>query len=267
MLTDIQIRAMKARSKPYRLFDGGGLYLEVSPTGGKYWRLKYRFPKGGTEKRLSLGVYPTVSLKEAREKRAAAKGQITAGVDPSAARKAKKAADQETVEAIAHEWLSKQSPLWGPGYAHKVNVLLGQDVFPWVVGRRIGEVSAPELLSVLRRVEAKGHVPVAHRLRSVLGQIWRYAIATGRAERNPAKDLEGALAPMKTKHYAAITDPKDVGALMRAIDGYQGSFVVQCALKLAAYTFVRPGELRGRSGGRCSLVAAAWWPPLLLPGP
>lgn len=174
MLTDVQIRSLKPREKTYRLFDSGGLYLEVSPHGGKWWRFKYYLYR--KEKRLSLGVYPAVSLKEARTRRDASRRQLAAGIDPSAARKAQKKAQDDSVEAVAREWHDKQAPAWTTAHAEKVLGRLDRHVFPWLGTRPVAEVTAPELLAVLRRTEGLGTGNVAHRLRGCLGQVFRYAI-------------------------------------------------------------------------------------------
>jgi integrase len=195
-----------------------------------------------------LGVYPEVGLKEAREKCDNARKQVAEGIDPSVQRKAvtlpgaEKAAN--SFEMVAREWYGKFSKGWAPSHGDKIIRRLERDVFPWIGGRPIAEVTAPELLAVLRRIENRGALETAHRAKQNCGQIFRYAIATGRAERDPSADLRGALPPTQETHHASITDPKAIGGLLRAIDGYSGSFVTKCALRLAPLTFVRPGELR-----------------------
>ena len=185
-LTDIAVRNAKSRDKLYRLFDERGMYLEVSTTGGKWWRLKYRF--GGKEKRLSLGVYPDVSLKDARDRRDDARKLLAKGIDPSIERKVQKAATVEraanSFEAVAREWFARQAPGWAPTHAEKIMGRLEKDVFPWLGGRAIAEIKAPEVLTVLRRVEARGALDTAHRVHQNCGQVFRYAVATGRAERD-----------------------------------------------------------------------------------
>jgi integrase len=241
-LTDNTIRSAKPQQKPVRLFDGGGLYLEVAPAGGKWWRFKYRVE--GKEKRISLGTYPETTLKTARDKRDAARKLLAQGIDPSAERKATKTAEAETFEAIYREWLAKFSPRWTE--SHKENIVrhVEKNALPWLGARPIAELKAADLLAVLRRIEERGALESAHRTKQALGQIFRYAVASGRAERDPTADLRGALPPPGKNSFAAITDPKEVSALLRAIDAYQGSFVVRCALRLAPLLFVRPGELR-----------------------
>jgi integrase len=257
-LTDIAIRSAKPQAKPFKLFDSGGLHLIVTPTGGKWWRWKYRF--GGKAKGLSFGVYPDVSLKSAREKRDAARQQLGAGVDPGAARKAEKLAQAgaESFEAIAREWHAKFSPGWVASHGDRILRRLEKDIFPWIGKRPIAEIRAPELLAVLRRIETRGAQETAHRAMQNCGQVFRYAVATGRAERDPTGDLRGALPPPKEKHHASIIEPKRIGALLRAIDAYEGYFVTKCALRLAPLVFVRPGELRKAQWPEIDLEKPEW---------
>jgi len=259
-LTDTAVRTAKPQDKPYRLFDGGGLYLEVSPRGGKWWRLKYRY--AGAEKRLSLGTYPDTSLKEARDKRYSARKALEQGMDPSQARKSFKSAAlakaESTFEAIAREWYAKYSPGWAPGHGEKIIRRLERDVFPWLGSRPIAEIAPPELLEVLRRVEERGALETAHRAMQNCSRVFRYAAATGRAKHDPTSALRGALPPAKGKHHPSFTDPMKIGALMRAISGYQGSHVTRCALRLAPLVFVRPGELRAAKWVEIDLESAEW---------
>lgn len=259
-LTDVTIRKAKPADKTQRLFDGGGMYLEVSPAGGKWWRLKYRF--GGKEKRLSLGTYPDTGLANAREKRDAARKLLAAGVDPGEQRKAAKAAGEEraanSFEVVAREWHAKQSATWVDLHASRIMLRMENDVFPWLGSRPIADVTAKELLATVNRIVDRGAVESAHRVLQNCGQVLRYAIATGRAERNPAADLRGALPPVKQSHLAAITDPGAIGALLRAMDAYNGSLVTKCALRLAPLVFVRPGELRQAEWAEFDLDAAEW---------
>ncbi len=247
-------------AKPYRMADGGGLYLEVTPAGGKLWRQKYRLD--GVEKRLAHGSYPEVSLAEARDRRDVARKLLAAGVDPGEHKKATKAAKDEragnSFEVVAREWFAKQKPTWVASHASKILLRLENDVFPWLGARPVGEVSAKELLGTLNRVVERGAVETAHRILQNCGQVFRYAIVTGRAERNPAADLRGALPPVKTTHHPAITELKAVGGLLRALDAYNGSNVTRCALKLAPLVFVRPGELRHAEWAEFDLDAAEW---------
>lgn len=263
-LSDTKIRGARTSDKQMKLFDGGGLFLLVTPSGGKLWRLKYRHE--GKEKLLSLGVYPEVGLADARQRRYEARKQLANDVDPGALRKAQKqAATEETeiFEVIAREWHTKFTPTWTLGHATKLLSAMTRDLFPWLGTRPIKELKAPELLATLRRIERRGALETTHRMRGLLSQIFRYAVATGRAERDPAHDLIGAIPQPKEEHLAAITDPKEIGPLLRAIDGYVGSFVVRCALKLAPLFFVRPGELRHAEWTEIDLDEAVW----LIPGP
>lgn len=259
-LSDMQVKNVKPGGKQIKLFDGGGLFLLVTPSGGKLWHFKYRVE--GREKKLSFGTYPEVSLADARGKRDAARKQIAAGIDPSEARKAERLTGGEraanTFEAVAREWHDRQKGVWTEGHAERTMQRFLRDIFPCIGARPIGEITAPELLMVFRRIESRGAHETAHRARFVCGQVFRYAVATGRAERDPAADLKGALTPLKTRHHAAITDPKEVAALLRAIDDYKGSFVVKCALQLAPLVFVRPGELRQAEWSEIDLESAEW---------
>ncbi|MBC2710223.1 MAG: integrase arm-type DNA-binding domain-containing protein [Desulfosarcina sp.] len=259
VLSDTKIRNAKPKFKQYKLFDGDGLFLLVSPSGGKWWRFKYRF--GGKEKLLSLGTYPEVTLAQARERRHETRRQVADGIDPGQVRKAQKAARESTdntFEVVAREWYGKFEVNWAPGHAVKIKGRLENDVFPYIGARPILEIKAPELLMVLRRIESRGALDSAHRARTTCSQIFRYAVATGRAERDPAADLRGALPPAQSKHLPAITDPKKVAGLLRAIDGYEGSFVTKCALRIAPLLFVRPGELRHMEWTEIDLEAAEW---------
>lgn len=258
-LTDTKARNAKSKDKPYKLYDVDGLFLLVSPSGGKWWRFKYRF--GGKEKLISLGTYPEVGLAKARTKRDRAREQVADGIDPSKVRKAlkdAKANDESTFEVVAREWHAKFMPTWTPGHAKAILRRLELNVFPWMGKRPISEIKAPELLTILRRIESRGALESAHRIKIICGQVFRYAVATGRAERDPSADLKGALPPAQSKHLAAITDPEKVGGLLRAIDGYEGSFVTKCALRLAPMLFVRPGELRQMEWSEIDLDAAEW---------
>ena len=258
-MTDAKARNAKPKNKQFKLFDTDGLFLLVSPAGGKWWRFKYRF--GGKEKLLSLGTYPEVGLSQARERRDAARKQVADDIDPSQARKALKAAkvqDENTFEVVAREWHTKFTPTWTPGHAVTILSRLELNLFPWIGVRPIIEIKAPELLMALRRIESRGALETAHRVRAICGQVFRYAVATGRAERDLAADLRGALPPVKPKHHAAITDPEIVAGLLRAIDGYEGAFVTKCALRLAPLLFVRPGELRKAEWTEIDLEVAEW---------
>ena len=259
-LTDSAIRATKPADKPIKLFDERGLLLLVDPSGGKWWRFRYRFD--GKHKSLSMGVYPDVSLAKARERRDEARKLLADGIDPSKNRKAQKAAradrNANSFEVVAREWFAKFKPNWVEAHSDKVIRRLERDVFPWIGGDPIAEVRAPDLLACLRRVESRGTVETAHRALQSCGQIFRYAVATGRAERDPSGDLRGALSTVKGTHLASIIEPTAVGGLLRACDDYQGSFVTKCALRLAPLVFVRPGELRKAEWMEIDLERAEW---------
>ena len=255
-LTDTRIRTAKPREKPYKLFDGGGLYLMVTPSGGRWWRLKYRH--GGKEKLLAIGTYPEVSLREAREARDDARKLLVRGADPSERKQAAKVIQSDTLRAIAEEWLGIQSAKLAQVTLEKARWMLREFIYPKLGEKLITEIKAPDLLAVLRPVEHKGMHETATRAKQRVGQIFRYAIATGRAERDITADLRGALAPVITQNRAAITEPARAGELLRAIEGYQGDPATCAALKLAPLVFVRPGELRGAEWRELDLEAAEW---------
>jgi integrase len=259
-LTDTKIRNAKPSVKALKLFDGNGLYLEISPAGGKWWRLKYRF--GGKEKRLSLGVYPEVSLKDARERCDETRKLLADGVDPSANRKAEKAsrlsAGANSFEVVAREWHASRSPNWAAGHADKILRRFELDIFPVIGALPITAIAAPTLLATVRRIEARGALDTAHRALQTCGQVFRYAVATGRAERDPSGDLKGALPSARGGNFAAVTEPTRVAELLRMIDGYQGTPTVRAALRLAPLVFVRPGELRTAEWSDIDLDAAEW---------
>lgn len=257
-LSDVAVRNAKpSPGKTRKLSDGGGMFLAVFPDGAKRWRLKYRV--GGKEKLLALGVYPTVTLARAREKRDEARRLLDKGIDPSAARKAAREYRPETFELVAREWHGKQKPVWSESHARITLRRLEHDIFPRLGSRPIGEITPPELLGVLRRVETRGAVETAHRLKQACGQVFRYAVASGWAERDPSADIRDALTPTgKDKHHASVKAPQKVGALLRALDGYDGAFVTRCALRLAPLLFVRPGELRRAEWAEFDLDAGEW---------
>jgi integrase len=263
MLSDIETRKAKPKDTPYKLADQRGLYLLVNPNGGKLWRMNYRFE--GKQKTLALGTYPDVPLSQAREKRDEARKLLAGGTDPGEHRKTQKqtALDRaaNSFEAVAREWLSKYQSTWVPAHAARIVRRLELDVFPWIGARPMADITAPELLAVLRRIEERGALETAHRTLQTCGQIFRYGMATGRTERDPAADLRGALPPIKGKHFSAITDPREIGALLRALWDYQGSFVIRCALRLAPLVFVRPGELRNAEWSELDLDRAEWYIP------
>jgi integrase len=259
-LTEISLKHAKPRAKPYKLADGGGLYLLVLPAGGKYWRFKYRF--AGKEKLLAIGVYPDMRAPEAREERDTARRALKEGRDPATVKQERKRASVlaagNTFEAVAREWFGKFSPAWAKGHADKIIQRLENDIFPWIGNRPVAELKAPEVLACLRRIEHRRALETAHRAMQNCSRVFRYAVVTGRAERDPCGDLRGALPPTKAKHHASVTDPKAIGALMRAINGYDGSPATKCALRLAALTFVRPGELRKAEWCEVDLDGAEW---------
>jgi integrase len=259
-LTRLQIENAKPQAKSYKLFDGKGLYIEVAPTGARWWRFKYRI--AGKEKRISLGVYPDVGLKDARDRLDDVRKQLASNIDPSEQRKAKKAvlveAAENTFEVIAREWFALNLPRWQSNYGDKTIRRLESNIFPWLGARPLRDVTAPDLLAVLRRIESRSANDTAHRALQDCGRIFRYAIATARADRDPSRDLAGALAPITVRHYPTIIDPKGVGALLRSIETYTGSFVTKCALRLAALVFVRPGELRQAEWSEFNFDKAEW---------
>jgi len=259
-LTDVKVRNAKPGEKQVKLSDSDGMYLLLTPNGGKCWRLKYRVR--GKEKVLAIGTYPEISLAEAREKRDAARKLLANGIDPGEAKKAQKAATvaktENSFEVVAREWHGKFSATWAPSHTKTILDRMKRDVFPWLGARPIGEIKAPDLLAVLRRVESRGALETAHRIKTICGQVFRYAVATGRSERDPAADLKGALPPAKKSHLAALTDPSGVAGLLRAIDGFEGTFIVKCALRLAPLVFVRPGELRQAEWAEIDLDREEW---------
>jgi integrase len=257
-LTVKEVDGFRASEKPRKHFDQDGLYLLVQPSGSKWWRFKYRY--GGKEKLLSIGTYPEVGLKEARDKVADHRASLRAGADPSATKKAAKetAAGADSFEFVGREWLEKESAKWTSDTAERIKTRLENDVFPWLGKEPIGSLRAPKVLQTLRRIEARGAHDTAHRAMQEIGRIFRYAVATGRAERDPTADLRGALTPAIAENHASITDPKEAGALLRAIEGYQGGFIARCALRVAPLVFVRPGELRGAEWSEFDLDGAEW---------
>ena len=275
-LSDATIRKAKPGEKPRKLSDGGGLYLELQPNGGKWWRLKYRY--GGKEKRIGLGTYPEVPLAEARKRRDDARALVAAGTDPSEARKAGKAEHQRqreaealaatgaplpgTFEYVAREWLAKKhEPEVSPRYAARSRKQLEADVFPHIGRMPVREITAPVLLALLRKIEARGATDTAHRVKQTCGLVFRYAITTGDADRDPVPDLRGALATHTKRHFSAITDPARVGELLRAFDAYTGQPGTRVALKLAALVFQRPGNLIAMRWEDLDLDAAVWTIP------
>lgn len=269
-LNDKAVAAKTAGKEQASYSDGDGLTLIVKPlpAGTKLWWFRYRF--GGKAKTLSLGKYPAVSLKQARDWTLDARKMLALGVSPGEARKAAASAAAvdavpalpvDTVEQIGREWFEKFGVAWVDSHASKVVRRMERDLFPWLGKTEIKCVTPAALLAVLRRVEARGALDTAHRLHQNCGQIWRYAVATGRADRDITGDLRGALPPAKETHLGAITEPAEIGALLRNIEGYKGSEVVRFALKLSPYVFVRPGELRQAVWSEFNFNAQLWTIP------
>ncbi len=255
-LSEVAIRAAKPAHKRYKLADEKGLYLLVKPNGSRLWRYKYRH--AGVEKLLALGAYPTVSLRDARERRDEARKLISNHIDPGVKRKLDKEGRTNTFAGVAQEWLgTKKSSLSESTWLRDRDQLI-KIVGPYLASRPIAEIEAPELLAVLKRLEKRGVYDTAHRVRAVCGRVFRYAIATGRASRDISADLKGALTPKRARSYAAITDPVKVGELLRAIDGFDGQAATQAAIRLAPYVFVRPGELRAAEWSEFDLVRGEW---------
>jgi integrase len=259
-LTHVGIRNAKPREKAYKLTDEKGLFLFITPSGGKYWRFKYRF--GGKEKKLAFGVYPEVSLAEAREKRDQARKLLANDVDPGVVKQATKnaiaQATENSFQLVALEWYAKFSAKWVASHGDRTLRRLEKDVFPWIGNRPICEIKAPELLTVLRRIENRGAIETAHRIHQICGQVFRYAIATGKAERDVSSDLRGAVPPTRKRHHATIVEPKKIAELLKAIQSYEGYFVTKCALQLAPLFFVRPGELRKAEWSEFNFETAEW---------
>ncbi|GHT95346.1 integrase [Betaproteobacteria bacterium] len=265
--TDTAIRTAKPGTKDYRITDERGLYLIVATKGGKLWRFDYRHGiKPGTDKprrlTLALGTYPDVSLKEARDKRDEARKLLANGIDPGEHRKAHKAAllgrAANSFEVVAREWLEKWKSNKAASHIEKVSARLENDVFPWLGERPVADISAPEVLEVLRRIERRGAIETAHRAKQNISQIMRYAISTGRALRDPCPDLKDALMQTKGGHFASLTDPASVGKLMRDIDSYTGGHIVRAALALTPLVFVRPGELRNARWADIDFEKGEW---------
>ncbi len=259
-LTDIAIRSAKAKEKPYKLSDSGGLFILIATTGGKLWRYSYRFD--GKQKTLALGSYPDTGLKEARERHAVARKILAAGVDPNENRKnetaAKKLSAANSFELVAREWW--QSYMKSKADSHKEKVIRRFElyVFPWLGKKPISEITAPQFLEVIKRIEKQNIAETAKRTLQTAGQVFRYAVQNGMIERDITADLKGALAATTVKHMAAFTEPKDVAELLRALDGFKGTLTVQCAIRLAPLVFVRPSELRMAKWSDINLEAATW---------
>jgi integrase len=259
-LSDTKIKTIKPIEKPFKLADERGLFLLVQPSGGKLWRLKYRID--GKEKLLSFGTYPDVSLADAREKRDQARKLIAAGTDPSELRKANKAGKNEraanSFEVIARLWLSSYSANLSPATAEKNLRLFERDIFPWIGSRPVADLKPKEILDTARRIESRGAVDTAKRAIQLCGQVFQQAVIDEKVMSDPTRDIRRAIKPLKDKHFASLTEPKDVAELLRAIDAFNGSFVVMSAIRLAPLVFVRPVELRKAKWCDIDLHAKEW---------
>ena len=253
-LTDVQVRQAKPQESPYKLTDGKGLYLVVTAGGSKLWRYDYRF--GGKRKTLALGSYPDVKLSEARKRHGEARETLAQGRDPAAERKAQREARGNTFAQAADAWHAEASRAWTPGHADTVKYRLERYLIPSLGGRPVAEIEPPEMLRVLKGVSDRPHT--AQRAKQYASAIFRYAIAHGLARRDPTQDLRGAISPGKPQSRAAITDPRKVGPLLRAIEEYDGHPVVRHALRLLPLVFVRPGELRHAEWAEIDTPAAEW---------
>jgi integrase len=260
MLTDKSIRALKPKEKPYKVSDGMGLHLRVQPNGALLWRFKYRL--AGKEQLLALGKYPEVSLALARERRDSLRKARSAGIDPASQRRAMKVAQADAAansfEVVAREWFEKNAPRWVPKHSVKIKERLRRDVYPFLGSRPISDISPSDILGVLRRIEGRGAIETAHRALGNISMVFRYAVATERVTSDPCRDLRGALAPKVARHFSAITDPKQIPGLLARLDGYGGTLIVRCALRLAPLLFVRPGELRSARWVDIDLEAGDW---------
>lgn len=258
LLTHDQVKKAQPGSKLYNLADGGGLVLLVHPSGGKWWRFWYRRPDTRKRNTLSLGTYPDISLADARAKRQEYRTLVAKGIDPGEQRKAAAQASADTFEAIAREWLARFVSRWAPSHHDKILSRLERDIFPRMGGKPIASLQPPDILAALRRIESRGAIDTAHRALQNCGQVFRYAVATGRVTSDVTRDLRGSLAPVKKGHFASITEPAQVGALLRGIEAFTGMPQVAAALQLAPLVFVRPGELRNMEWAELDLDAAEW---------
>ncbi|SFR94399.1 Integrase [Dyella sp. OK004] len=263
-LTALAARNAKPRDAMYRLAAGKGLYLQVMPNGAKYWRLKYRHLKK-QPKMISLGVFPQVGLAEARAERDRLRQLINTGIDPSTQRRAdrlaRELATENSLEAIARAWFTEKRSSWVESYARGVISRLENNVFPWLGALPITEVIAPQILTTMQRIHERGATETAHRTRNYLSEVFRFAIRNGFAERDPAADVVGAIPAAETVHFPTLTEPSDIGGLLRAIDGYRGTHITRYALKLSPLVFTRPGELRYAEWREIDLAHGVWTVP------
>lgn len=272
------LKAIKQGDSRQRISDGAGLYLLLFVKGGAHgWRIDYTHR--GKRKTISLGTFPEVGLSEARGKAAQARRLVRDGVDPSSVRKAERSAIKQEIvaerraaaglpaldsfEAIAREWYERNAANWATSHAEKILGRLERDVFPWLGKVPVADIGPTNLLTMLQRIESRGAIETTHRVHQVCGQILRFAVATGRIQSDPSRDLRGALTPWKPEHYPTLSDPRDIGRLLRDISSYQGSFITRCALQLAPLLFVRPGELRRAEWGEFDLQRAEWRIPTI----
>ena len=262
-LTATAAKQAKAKEKSYKLFDEKGMFLLINPNGSKYWRLKYRF--GGKEKLLALGVYPDTSLKDARDKRGDARRLLAQGGDPGKAKQAQKAADvvatANTFKALSKEWLEVHMADKSKGHRDRTATILKNDLYPTLGNEPINQIKAPDLLMALRKIEARGAIETTHKAKRIAGQVFRFAVATGRADSDPSGALKGALKASPKKHFAAITDPEEAGKLLVAIDGFEGTPVVKAALQLSPLLFARPGEIRQMEWSEINWEQERWGIP------
>lgn len=262
-LSDVAISNLKPTGRLEKHYDGGGLHLVMSPTGGKSWRFSYRF--NGAQRLLSIGKYPAITLKQAREKHRLAKTMLEEGVDPAKHKQETKKLNGENLENsfanVAKEWHMKFLPTWTEKHGNDIWVRLSKNVLKYLGQKPIGTIKPSELLAVLRRIENRGALEQAHRVMQICGNVFRYAVATDRAERDITADLRGAIPPKKVKHHASITEPKEVGRLLLAMEDYTGHFAIECAMKLSPLVFVRPSELRCAEWKEFDFEAAEWRVP------
>lgn len=262
-LSDLRVKNAKPKAAGYKLTDGYGLLLLVTPSGGKLWRLNYRF--GEKQKTLALGAYPAISLSDARQRRDDARKLLANGIDPDAVKKEQKRElqaqvgnDGNTFEVIAREWFSKNEPVWSVSHIRTVKNRLERDVFPVIGNRPIAEITRGEIISLIQGVEARGVIETADRIKIYCGQVFRYALNLEKISHNPVTDMRDVLSKRVPGHHAAITEPKKLAGLLRSIDAYEGSFVVKSALQLAPLFFVRPGELRRAEWSEFNFESAEW---------